>query len=449
MCGVASAAQGGGMPTPTAAPLVHAAGLVKTFAGHRAVDDVSFTLERGELTCLLGPNGAGKTTIIRMLLGLATPTAGHALVGGRRYRDLERPMAVVGSLLEGPAAHPGRSGSGHLRALALSNRIDLGRVGEVVEEVGLGEDGKLRPGGGVPRLRPSEPLQPEQVVTFGHAQPREDPVCPTLGLAGITREPGRQLEAPVLGVGPSSVPDSNGAALVDAEQVRDVEQRTGPPDQPEREPRWLGEQPSHLGAAVQVPDEVVLESGLQAQRPTDRVKAEAHAKLRGLAIVDGAIRGELLQPGESDLRHLATKVQAGERLDQIFHGIASVKFVTDGSGPNVSLRITKNDGVPVTIVPEGTPGSSVVAVRRVDELGFYNLGRDDLAKKVGLTTNKTSAAIRILGLKEDPDCYKEFKIGAVRHQRYSQEAISRVKALLEAKSPDEVWVEYRELFAKR
>ena len=54
----------------------------------------------------------------------------------------------------------------------------------------------------------------------------------------------------------------------------------------------------------------------------------------------------------------------------------------------------------------------------------------------------------MLGLKLDPDCYKEFKIGAVRHQRYSQEAIARVKALLAVKSPDEVWQEYRELLAK-
>ena len=191
-----------------------------------------------------------------------------------------------------------------------------------------------------------------------------------------------------------------------------------------------------------------LDEVRQLLAPGSRRKAEAHAKLRGLAIVDGAIRGELLQPGEGDLRHLATKVQAGEKLGQVFHGIASVRFVTDGSGPNVSLRITKNDGVPVTIVPEGTPGSSVVAVRRVDELGFYNLGRDDLATKAGLTTSKTSAAIRVLGPKADPDCFKEFKIGAVRHQRYSQEAIARVKALLAVKSPDDVWQEYRELLPK-
>ncbi|MFZ1579030.1 MAG: hypothetical protein WAT47_11845, partial [Nostocoides sp.] len=88
---------------------------------------------------------------------------------------------------------------------------------------------------------------------------------------------------------------------------------------------------------------------------------------------------------------------------------------------------------------------SVIAVRRVDELGFYNLGHNDLAKKVGLTTNKTSAAIRLLNLKSDPDCYKEFKIGAVRHQRYSQHAISRIRTLLAEKSPEQIWREYREV----
>ena len=190
-----------------------------------------------------------------------------------------------------------------------------------------------------------------------------------------------------------------------------------------------------------------LDEVRQLLAPGSRRQAEAQAKLRGLAIVDGAIRGELLQPGEGDLRQLVKKVRSGDDFGQIFQGIASVTFVTDGSGPNVSLRISKNVGVPVTIVPEGTPGSSVVAVRRVDELGYYNLGRDDLARKVGLTTNKTSAAIRVLGLKADPDCYKEFKIGAVRHQRYSQEAIARVRTLLAVKSPDEVWQEYRKLLA--
>lgn len=99
----------------------------------------------------------------------------------------------------------------------------------------------------------------------------------------------------------------------------------------------------------------------------------------------------------------------------------------------------------MTVVPEGTPGAGVVALKRVDELGFYNLGHNDLAKKVSLTTNKTTAAIRVLGIKDDPECYKEIAIGKVKYQRYSQNAIHRINDLLAERSADDVWAEYRAL----
>jgi ABC-type multidrug transport system ATPase subunit len=57
-------------------------GLTKRFGNFTAVDDVSFTVESGEIFGFLGPNGSGKSTIIRMLCGLITPTAGTALVAG-------------------------------------------------------------------------------------------------------------------------------------------------------------------------------------------------------------------------------------------------------------------------------------------------------------------------------------------------------------------------------
>lgn len=109
------------------------------------------------------------------------------------------------------------------------------------------------------------------------------------------------------------------------------------------------------------------------------------------------------------------------------------------------LRITKKEGVPITIVPEGTPGSGVVALKRVDELGFYNLGHHDLAKALGLTGNKTTAAIAILDLKSDPDCFKRFTIGRTPHQRYSQNAIEKIRLLLEQHSPEEVWAQYQSM----
>lgn len=177
--------------------------------------------------------------------------------------------------------------------------------------------------------------------------------------------------------------------------------------------------------------------------PGTRRHAEAEARLRSLSVMDGAVQGEATQPRVSELRRLGEAIRGGGSLEDVFPGIASIGFSVDGSGSRINLRITKKKGVPVTLVPESAAGAGVVAVRRVDELGFYNLGHRELADKVGLTTNKTTAAVYLLKLKEDPDCFKTFKIGAVRHQRYSQRAIERIKKLLENRTPDEIWREYR------
>ena len=103
-------------------PVLTADHLTKRYGDVVAVDDLSFALEPGTITGFLGPNGAGKTTTLRLLLGLAEPTAGAALVLGRRYRELERPMRRVGAVLESGDFDPGRSGRNHLRVLALAAR---------------------------------------------------------------------------------------------------------------------------------------------------------------------------------------------------------------------------------------------------------------------------------------------------------------------------------------
>ncbi|MHB8659524.1 MAG: ABC transporter ATP-binding protein [Solirubrobacteraceae bacterium] len=100
---------------------------------------MTFSLEQGTVTGLLGPNGAGKTTTLRLLLGLAEPTAGEALVFGVRYRELEQPIRRVGAVLESTDYHPSRSGRNHLRTLALAAELPLSRVEEVLELVELGD----------------------------------------------------------------------------------------------------------------------------------------------------------------------------------------------------------------------------------------------------------------------------------------------------------------------
>jgi ABC-2 type transport system ATP-binding protein len=129
-------------PQPSAAPtrgdpVVSISSLTKRYGEVVAVDDVSFSLNAGTVTGVLGPNGAGKTTTLRVLLGLAEPTAGEALVFGRRYRDLDQPTRRIGAVLESNDFHPGRSGRDHLRMLALAADIPPERVDEVLALVRL------------------------------------------------------------------------------------------------------------------------------------------------------------------------------------------------------------------------------------------------------------------------------------------------------------------------
>ncbi|MDO5504115.1 MAG: ATP-binding cassette domain-containing protein, partial [Actinomycetia bacterium] len=91
--------------------------LVKTYAdGHRAVDDVSWRAERGQVVGLLGPNGAGKTTTMRMMLGLISPDSGGAYVLGQRITPGAQVLGNVGALVEGPGFLPHLTGRQNLRA---------------------------------------------------------------------------------------------------------------------------------------------------------------------------------------------------------------------------------------------------------------------------------------------------------------------------------------------
>ncbi len=125
-------------------PVVTVSSLTKRYGELVAVDELTFSLRSGTVTGFLGPNGAGKTTTLRLLLGLAEPTAGEALVFGRRYHELDNPARRVGAVLESSDFHPGRSGRDHLRVLALAAEIQASRVEEVLDLVELDSDAHRR-----------------------------------------------------------------------------------------------------------------------------------------------------------------------------------------------------------------------------------------------------------------------------------------------------------------
>ncbi|MDO9485912.1 MAG: ATP-binding cassette domain-containing protein [Actinomycetota bacterium] len=112
-------------------------GLTKRYGAYTAVDDVSFTVEPGNVTGYLGPNGAGKSTSMRMIVGLTPPTAGHATVLGRPYKEIPNPGLHVGVLLDASAQHNGRTGREVLALSAMLMGLPTKRVDAMLEMVGL------------------------------------------------------------------------------------------------------------------------------------------------------------------------------------------------------------------------------------------------------------------------------------------------------------------------
>lgn len=189
--------------------------------------------------------------------------------------------------------------------------------------------------------------------------------------------------------------------------------------------------------ALLVEDEVETIKSLL--KPGSRRRVEARARLRSLAILEAVTRAERSQPSDGELNRVLAQLGAGEEWKNVFPGVASLALSVEGEGIPIQIRITKKEGVPIQLVPEGTPGATVVAVRRVDELGYYSLGLRQLAKHVDLSAPRTLAVVRHLGLQDDPEHYKEFRIGSQTFKRYSQKAIERVRSELPSLDLNEIW----------
>jgi ABC-2 type transport system ATP-binding protein len=112
--------------------------LTRTYDGLRAVDDISFNVELGEIFGFLGPNGAGKTTTIRILTGQLRPTSGRAWVAGCDVVDERQKLKPqIGVVFEYQNIYERDSGRGNLRFYARLYGVNKDRVEKVLTQVGL------------------------------------------------------------------------------------------------------------------------------------------------------------------------------------------------------------------------------------------------------------------------------------------------------------------------
>jgi ABC-2 type transport system ATP-binding protein len=114
--------------------------LTKKIGKKTIVDDVSFTVAKGEIFGLLGPNGAGKTTIIRMIVSLINRTGGSVIVNGHNLDDqFKQTMSEIGAIVENPEFYKYMSGYKNLKHYAnmAIHEVSESRIQEVVKLVEL------------------------------------------------------------------------------------------------------------------------------------------------------------------------------------------------------------------------------------------------------------------------------------------------------------------------
>ena len=99
--------------------------------------------------------------------------------------------------------------------------------------------------------------------------------------------------------------------------------------------------------------------------PRKRRRVEARAQARGLAIMEGSVNGERVQPSRGELDKVLDKIAAGTHWTEIFPGIAALRLDVDGGGIPFSLRIVKSeDAIPIRAVSAADePAAAVVAIR--------------------------------------------------------------------------------------
>jgi ABC-2 type transport system ATP-binding protein len=124
--------------------MIRAENLSKYYGDFAAIEDVSFTIPRGQVVAFLGPNGAGKTTTMKILTGFLTPSRGKAYIHGEDVaQNRIRAAGKIGYLPETGPLYPDMTPMGTLRffgeargleGAALNQRID-----EVVESCGIGD----------------------------------------------------------------------------------------------------------------------------------------------------------------------------------------------------------------------------------------------------------------------------------------------------------------------
>lgn len=185
-------------------------------------------------------------------------------------------------------------------------------------------------------------------------------------------------------------------------------------------------------------------------QPGSRKGIQAMARLRPILALATAARDDAERVTEKELRKAIRRRRKGEDWNLILPEIAQLRLDTQGEGIPIYLRIKKNAEAAVRIAKEGEPVVGTVIKQEINIWDKYNLGRDDLAKKLGISGPRTSALIMELGIQDDPECFKILRRKSSKFKGYSKIALDRLRDAIDGGIDVEaVWQKHRHKFGGR
>lgn len=177
---------------------------------------------------------------------------------------------------------------------------------------------------------------------------------------------------------------------------------------------------------------------------------QAAARLRSILALATATRDDAERVTEGELRKVISRRRHGDDWSVILPEIAQLKLDTQGGGIPIFLRIKKDADIAVRVAKDNEPVIGTLIKQEVNIWDKYNLGRDDLAKKLGISGPKTSALMLELKIQDDPECFKVLRRKSTTFKGYSKKALERLRsAIATGIDVDAMWEKHRDKFGAK
>ena len=155
------------------------------------------------------------------------------------------------------------------------------------------------------------------------------------------------------------------------------------------------------------------------------------------------MQGDGARVSESEINVAIAKRRRRQDWNVILPEISQLTLSTDGSGIPISMKIAKDATMAFKIAKQGDVVEGTLLKQEIDPWSVFNLGRDELAKKLAISRPRTLALIFELRLQDDKDCYRELRRKSQLIKGYSQKALNRLRDALETIDMDDVWARHK------